>query len=272
MHLQRILSAIVAVPFLYLLILKGGALSFAVLVSVVGLIALGEYYRIVFNKTTASRTGPVQITGYLSCLAIICFSYTHPAHFGIIAGILVLNFLLSGTIALFQFKDNPDIVDVVIKQVHGLVYIAVMISSLILLRGEAQSGVAWVFYVLFLVAGCDTGAYYAGTYFGKHKLCPSVSPKKTIEGFLGGMIFVLVSGLLVKHWFFPSFSIVSTIVFLFLVSVIGPCGDLYESILKRTGGIKDSGSIIPGHGGILDRIDALLFVAPVAYFFQAYIF
>lgn len=272
MHLHRILSALVAVPCLYLLILKGGSLSFAALVSVVGLIALGEYYRIVFNKTATSLTGPIQLTGFIACLAVICFSYTHPARFEIITGILALNFILSGIIALFQFKDNPDVVDIVTKQVHGVVYIAVLISSLILLRGEAQSGVAWVFYVLFLVAGCDTGAYYAGTYLGKHKLCPSVSPKKTIEGFLGGMIFVLITGLLVKHWFFPSLSLIPTIVFLFLVSVVGPCGDLYESILKRTGGIKDSGSIIPGHGGILDRIDALLFVAPVAYFFQAYIF
>lgn len=272
MHLHRILSALVAVPCLYFLILKGGAFSFAILVSVAGLIALGEYYRIVFNKTETSIAGPIQITGYIFCLAIICFSYTHPADFKITTGILALNFVLSGTIALFQFKENPDVVDVVTKQVHGLVYIAVMISSLVLLRGQASSGIAWVFYLLFLVAGCDTGAYYAGTYFGKHKLCPSVSPKKTIEGFLGGMIFVLVSGLLVKHWFFPSLSLLPTVVFLFLVSVVGPCGDLYESILKRTGGIKDSGSIIPGHGGILDRIDALLFVAPVAYFFQAYIF
>lgn len=272
MHLQRILSALVAVPCLYLLILKGGSFSFAALVSVAGLIALGEYYRIVFNKTAASLAGPIQLTGFITCLAIICFSYTHPAQFEIITGILVLNFILSGTIALFQFKDNPEVVDIVIKQVHGIIYISVLISSLILLRGNAQSGVAWVFYVLFLVAGCDTGAYYAGTYFGKHKLCPSVSPKKTIEGFLGGMVFVLITGLLIKYRFFPSLSLVPTVVFLFLVSIVGPCGDLYESILKRTGGIKDSGSIIPGHGGILDRIDALLFVAPVAYFFQAYIF
>ncbi len=272
MHLHRLLSALVAVPCLYLLILKGGSLSFAALVSVAGLIALGEYYRIVFNKAAVSLTGPIQLTGFMTCLAIICFSYTHPARFEIIAGILVLNFIISGIFALFQFKDSPDVIDIVTKQVHGIVYIAVLISSLILLRGESQAGVAWIFYVLFLVAGCDTGAYYAGTYFGKHKLCPSVSPKKTIEGFLGGMIFVLITGLLIKYWFFTSISLPSTIVFLLLVSIVGPCGDLYESILKRTGDIKDSGSIIPGHGGILDRIDALLFVAPVAYFFQTYIF
>lgn len=272
MHLKRILSAIVAIPCLYLLILKGGAFGFAVLVAFAGLIALSEYFRIVFNKKQISQIGPIHITGYVSCLAIICFSYRMPGHFEIIAGILVANFLVAGIIALFQFKNEPDITDVVTKQVHGLIYIALMISSLVLLRGDSQTGVAWVFYILALVAACDTGAYYAGTYFGKHKLCPSVSPKKTIEGFMGGMVFVLILGLLAKHWFFQTLAWDTTIVFLVLVSILGPCGDLYESVLKRTGGIKDSGSIIPGHGGILDRIDALLFVAPVAYVFQAYIF
>lgn len=272
MHLKRILSAIVAIPSLYLLILKGGAFWFAVLVSVAGLIAMSEYYRIVFNKSNGSVTGPIHITGYIACLALIGFSYIRPGQFEIVAGILAVNFLISGITALFLFKGEPDITDVVGKQVQGLIYIPLLISSLVLLRGDSQDGVAWVFYILVLVAACDTGAFYAGTYLGKHKLCPSVSPKKTIEGFMGGMFFVLVIGLLAKYWYFPSFAWGSTVAFLILVSVVGPCGDLYESVLKRTGGIKDSGSIIPGHGGILDRIDALLFVAPVAYVFQAYIF
>lgn len=272
MHLKRVLSAIVAVPCLYLLILKGGSFWFAVLISLAGLIALSEYYRIVFNKQKISLSGPILLTGYISCLAIIFFSYDQPGQFEIIMGILAANFLMAGIISLFQFKDLPDIVDVVTKQVNGIVYIAVLLSSLVLLRGDDQAGVAWVFYTLVLVALCDTGAYYAGTYFGKHKLCPSVSPGKTIEGFLGGMAFTCIAGLFAKYFFFPAFAWGTTMVFLVLVSVVGPCGDLFESVLKRTGGIKDSGSIIPGHGGILDRIDALLFVAPVAYVFKTYIF
>ena len=272
MHLKRILSALVAIPCLYILILKGGAFWFTVLICIAGLIALSEYYRITFNTQKHSVSGPIPVIGYISSLAIILFSYFKPGQFEIIAGVIALNFLLAGIIALFQFKNEPKIVEVVTKQVTGIVYVAVLISTLVLLRGNTESGISWIFFTLAMVALCDTGAYYAGTYLGKHKLCPSVSPGKTIEGFVGGMVFVLIAGLLAKHWFLPSFEWGYTVLFLILISVVGPCGDLFESVLKRTGGIKDSGSIIPGHGGVLDRIDALLFVAPVAYFFQTYIF
>ncbi len=272
MHLKRILSAIVAIPCLYILILKGGAFWFTVLVSIAGLIALSEYYRIAFNDQKLPVLGPIPVIGYISCLAIILCSYFRPGQFEITTGIIVLNFLVSGIAALIQYKNEPKVLEIVTRQVHGIVYIAVLISTLVLLRGKTDSGIAWVFFTLALVALCDTGAYYAGTYLGKHKLCPSVSPGKTIEGFIGGMVFVLVAGLCARHWFFPSFAMCNTILFLVTIGVVGPCGDLFESVLKRTGGIKDSGSIIPGHGGVLDRIDALLFVAPVAYFFQTYIF
>ncbi len=272
MHLKRILSALVAIPCLYILILKGGAFWFTILVCVAGLIALSEYYRLTFNNQKLSVYGPIPVIGYISSFAIIMFSYLKPGQFEIIAGIITLNFIISGIVALFQFKNESRIVDVVTKQVHGIVYVAVLISTIVLLRGKTDIGIYWVFFTLAMVALCDTGAYYAGTYLGKHKLCPSVSPGKTIEGFVGGMVFVLVFGLLTKHWFFQDFAWTPTVLFLILVSIVGPCGDLFESVLKRTGGIKDSGSLIPGHGGVLDRIDALLFVAPVAYFFQTYIF
>lgn len=272
MHLKRILSAIIAIPCLYLLILKGGPLSFTILVAVAGVIALGEYYRIVFNPQQLPVVGLIPGIGYLATSGIILLSYFRPGQFELVAGILVLNFLLAGIAALFQFKDQPLIVEMVTKQVHGVIYVAVLISSLVLLRGTTSVGISWIFFTLAIVALCDTGAYYAGTYLGKHKLCPSVSPGKTIEGFIGGLVFVMVAGLLVRHWFFPDYGVAMMILFLVIVSIVGPCGDLFESVLKRTGGIKDSGSIIPGHGGILDRIDALLFVAPVAYVFKTYVF
>lgn len=271
MHLKRILSALVAVPCLYLLISRGGTFGFAILVSVAALIALSEYYYIVLNKLNASVFGPVPLVGYFFSQAIVFTAFKYPGRFEMITGLIVLNFILAGFVSLFQYKSESRILEVLSKQVQGVIYIPVLISSLILIRNDPQNGVAWIFYILLLVGACDTGAYYAGTYLGKHKLCPSVSPGKTIEGFIGGLALTLVFGLLVKLYFFQSFSWEMTTIFLVSVSVAGPVGDLFESVLKRTGGIKDSGSIIPGHGGILDRIDALLFVAPVAYVFKFYL-
>lgn len=271
MHLKRILSGIVAIPCLYLIIANGGLFWFAVLISVAALIALSEYYFIVFNNANESVFGPVPLVGYLTCEAIVYSAYRFPDRFELILGLIVLNFIVSGLITLLRYSTGSNVLDVMSKQVQGSIYVPLFISSLVFIRSDVQSGVAWIFYVLVLVAFCDTGAFYAGTFFGKHKLCPKVSPGKTVEGFMGGLALSLIGGLAIKAYFFPELPLAMTVIFLITVSVVGPVGDLFESALKRTGGVKDSGSIIPGHGGILDRIDALLFVAPVAYVFKAYL-
>lgn len=271
MHLKRILSALVATPCLYLIIAKGGLFWFSILISVAALIALSEYYFIVFNKQRESVFGPVALIGYLTCQAIVFSTYQYPGRFDLILGLVAASFMLSGLVTLLRYEAGADVMSVLSRQVQGTIYIPLLISSLVLIRNDGNGGIAWIFFVLVLVALCDTGAYYAGTYLGKHKLCPKVSPGKTVEGFLGGLALTVICGLGIKTYFFPELPLVMTLVFLIAVSVVGPIGDLFESALKRTFGVKDSGSIIPGHGGILDRIDALLFVAPVAYLFKVYL-
>jgi len=110
-----------------------------------------------------------------------------------------------------------------------------------------------------------------GSYFGQHKLCPTVSPKKTIEGALGGLAASLGSGALIKHFFLPLLPWGLSLLFFLSINIAGQVGDLFESQIKRVAHIKDSGAILPGHGGVLDRIDALLFAAPVAYIFKEYL-
>lgn len=271
MHLKRILSAIVAIPLLYLIIAKCALFWFAVLISVAGLIALSEYYYIVLNKYNESVFGPVPLIGFFTSQAIVFCAYSFPDRFEFIVGILVVNFLMAGLVTILRYEQGTHVLDVMGKQVQGSIYVPVLISSLVFLRSDPDKGVAWIFFVLVLVALCDTGAFYAGTFFGKHKLCPKVSPGKTVEGFIGGLTLTVLGGIVIRNFFFRELDLVLTLVFLVTVSVVGPLGDLFESALKRTGGVKDSGSIIPGHGGILDRIDALLFVAPVAYVFKAYV-
>ena len=111
-----------------------------------------------------------------------------------------------------------------------------------------------------------------GSYLGRHKLNPAVSPGKTIEGAVGGLVGNLLVGSIGKFFFFPAHPWGSAVLFFIAVGLAGQVGDLFESLFKRTSKIKDSGGILPGHGGVLDRIDALLFASPVAYFFKIYIY
>ena len=128
------------------------------------------------------------------------------------------------------------------------------------------AGLANIFYVLFVVWATDTGAYFFGRAYGKHKLWPEISPKKTIEGALGGVLLAVVVGI-IFHLVHPfDYSIWIIIGVTILVSVFGQLGDLVESAFKRHYQVKDSGKLLPGHGGILDRFDSLLFVFPMLYF------
>jgi phosphatidate cytidylyltransferase len=125
---------------------------------------------------------------------------------------------------------------------------------------------------ILTVAISDTLQYYTGRAFGRHLLAPTVSPKKTIEGALGGFAGAMISVAVIGHWWLPQMGLIARIVLALAVAAVGIVGDLFESLLKRSVGVKDASAAIPGHGGVLDRIDALLFAAPVFYVFVRYSF
>jgi phosphatidate cytidylyltransferase len=153
----------------------------------------------------------------------------------------------------------------------GIFYVPLLLVHILLLR-TLLHGIDWVFLLLFIVMFSDTFAYYIGCRFGRRRLYPSVSPKKSVEGALGGLLGAL-SGTLVAHFtFFPQLTLVDCLLTALAAGIMGQLGDLFESLLKRSAGVKDSGSIIPGHGGILDRLDSILFAAPVLYYYAVYVF
>ncbi|MBU1056278.1 MAG: phosphatidate cytidylyltransferase [Proteobacteria bacterium] len=270
MHLKRWITGLTALPFLILLISKGGSIAFAVFISIVSIIALFEYYEIVlYPQKRQSIKNALPLISYLFGIIIIFVVYRDMPD--IVSFLIVFNLIISGFISLFKFKTNKDIIWLVVKQLMGLIYIPLFLSYLILIR-NGSDGIAWIYFLLILVFAGDTGAFYAGTYFGKHKLCPSVSPGKTIEGSLGGLGLNIVAGGIFKYYFLSSYSWGISILLFICVGIAGQIGDLFESELKRSAGVKDSGSILPGHGGILDRIDALLFAAPVAWVFKEFLF
>ena len=126
--------------------------------------------------------------------------------------------------------------------------------------------------LILTVAISDTFQYYSGRTFGRHLLAPVVSPKKTIEGAVGGFVGAILSVAIIGHWWLPQIGVGGRVALGFALAAVGIVGDLFESLLKRSVGMKDASAVIPGHGGVLDRIDALLFAAPVFYVFVRYSF
>jgi phosphatidate cytidylyltransferase len=165
----------------------------------------------------------------------------------------------------------------VITEVHhrlgwiilGLVYLPFLLGHLMPLR-LLPDGRQWIFMTLIVIMSCDTFAYFVGSRIGKRKLYPAVSPNKSIEGALGGLVGSLVAIMIVKFTFLPILGFFDAMLIGLLLGVMGQLGDLFESLLKRACQVKDSGSMIPGHGGMLDRLDSLLFAFPVVYYIARY--
>jgi phosphatidate cytidylyltransferase len=148
----------------------------------------------------------------------------------------------------------------------GWVYIPFNLSYVLLL-GQTAHARTWMFFILLVIAAGDTGAYYSGRKWGKHKLYPQVSPNKTIEGSLGGLLAAILIGASFGSLFVTEITLLKLVVLSLILATVGQVGDLIESMLKRISGHKDSSGLLPGHGGILDRLDSLFFVFPTTWYF-----
>ena len=267
-HAKRWLTGLTALPFLIFWLGWGSPLMFALLISLVSLLSLREYFQMTLGRNAGGIYPPLAFLGYAVGLSILWAAYANSAAFILV--IITINFLLCGVFLLLRYKTDPAIVDAVAVQIQGMVYIPVLISGLIRIR-NTDGGILWIFFLLAIVFAGDIGAYYAGSYLGRHKLCPSVSPNKTIEGSIGGLCANMLIGGIIKAMFLPSLSWAACMVMFLLIGAAGQTGDLFESALKRSVQVKDSGTLLPDHGGMLDRIDALLFASPVALIFKEYI-
>ena len=155
--------------------------------------------------------------------------------------------------------------------VLATMYVGMLAGSMIRLRTDFGPliGPKLLFFLLLVVWLGDAGAYYTGKQLGKHKLSPRISPKKTVEGLIGGVITSVITAIVIHFTFFPQIPLVHAIVVGVVLSISGVIGDLAESMWKRSADVKDSGTLIPGHGGFLDRFDSILFTAPILYVYWA---
>jgi phosphatidate cytidylyltransferase len=267
-HLKRWITGLVALPFLIFMVYFG-EISFFILIGLACILSLWEYFRIVFNAERRGLSSVIVWWGY--CVSLLILG---SALFDGLTGVALLiafNLLVVGLFSIFIYKSNPLVGDIIQKQLQGIVYIPVLLSFLILIR-RAPDGITWIFYLLGIIFAGDISAYYVGSYLGRHKLNPAVSPGKTIEGAVGGLLGNLLAGAVGIIFFLPILSWPIGIAFFLAVGIAGQVGDLFESEFKRSSRIKDSSNLLPGHGGFLDRIDALLFASPVAYLFIVFIF
>ena len=180
-------------------------------------------------------------------------------------------FLAFALLFLFRIRDIADAAREVAYAVLAFIYIPFLLMHLVMLR-QTTYGVQWLLVIMLIVMTNDSAAYYTGSAFGKHRLYPLVSPKKSIEGALGGLVGSIGGTLLAKFTFFPQLTLADALLTAVFIGILGQTGDLFESLLKRSFGVKDSGSIFPGHGGVLDRLDSIIFAAPATYYYVIYYF
>lgn len=266
-HLKRWITGLTALPLLIYFITLGGAV-FAGLVAAASIFGLWEYFRIVLDDADQAFFDPICLTGYIAAAVLIGYgAMCKPGH---IPAIVALDFVVVAVYSVFRFSSDQTVVLRVARQVQGIVYVPLLLSLLVLLRNRPD-GMTWIFILLAIIFAGDTSAYYVGSYLGRNKLAPAVSPGKTVEGALGGLAANLLVGTAAKLLFLPPGDWLLSCAGFVLFGAAGQAGDLFESALKRLSSIKDSSAILPGHGGILDRIDALLLAAPVAYFWIEYV-
>jgi len=257
---QRIVTGLIAGAVFILMLVLGGY-WFSALILVMAAIGYDEFLRMNSLKTHR-KTGWIGMSGVLLISLPWHLSEIWP-YFGIDNFVWLFLFLF---LAITVISKNKVTIDRAAMFFFGIVYIGFGFHYMTATRMSADGhGLFWTFLVFLCIWANDSGAYFTGTMFGKHPLWPTISPKKSIEGSIGGIMLSVVVAL-VFAWAKPQLlSVGHAVVLGVVVAVVGQLGDLMQSAYKRVKGIKDTGTILPGHGGILDRVDSWLIVFPAVH-------
>ncbi len=259
--LKRVLVTVVFVPLFYILVKYFSPLPFFILLAAGIMIGQYEFYRFFYRERINVSIALGIICGFLLAISFYASnSHTSPTISVSIILILVL------VAHLFTVKNIESALTDVSITFFGIFYIGWLMGHIILLRGM-ENGQSLIFFLFLVTWAGDAGAYYTGSYFGKHRLSYVISPKKTYEGAAGCFAFSILMAFIAKYWFFSHLTVNDTIILGISFGIISQLGDFSESLLKRSAGVKDSSFLIPAHGGILDRIDSLLFTAPLLYYY-----
>jgi phosphatidate cytidylyltransferase len=263
-YVKRWLTGILLAAVMLVVIIFASAEILAAIITIFIIGGVWEYNRIVFGKGFLKEKIEINIFAIV-IPAVVLFGTSQ-----LLVSVLTFCILCVFILFLWSVKESTFDVLLVAKVIFGIMYIPLLTSHFILLR-LLENGVYWILLVLIIAIVGDIAGLYIGKYFGKNKLSMLVSPGKTIEGTIG-LVFGSVSGCLIfSYFFFPEISRVHILIISFVGSIIGQLGDLCESAIKRNYGLKDASSLLPGHGGLLDRMDSLIFIAPFVYYYRIFV-
>ena len=278
MHSKRWLTALILLPLLILVLLKGGLALFVLVILAVNGLAQWEF----LGMFQASEDRPRRIKAILlGALLLLSFCTASPSSQFCPPGLLICNpttvllvlFWCLFVLFLFYLLSYGHIENLshdLAVNILGLLYLPFLLGHLIWLRFLVH-GEWWVLWFLLVIFAGDTGAYYTGRALGKTKLYPAVSPGKTWAGVVGGLAASLAMGVLFGKWLLEGIGVPTLAVLALVLAVMGLLGDLFESMLKRQAQVKDASGLLPGHGGMLDRLDSILFTAPVVVYVRLFL-
>ncbi|MCL2484981.1 MAG: phosphatidate cytidylyltransferase [Endomicrobia bacterium] len=254
----RIFTALIGIPLIFAGIYFGG-IFFFIMMALISFFCVLEYMNI------TQKYNPHKILSLIMSVLFFVFIYFSSYGDKVLAAAIVMLFIL---FAVEVFGKNTDMcVARISVSFLGAFLLPLSLMYMVYIREILGAGMKLIFLIFITVWVLDTAAYAFGKTLGRHKLAPNVSPKKTIEGAVAGVVFGILTVVLCKYTFMQDIlSLKSAIILGFVISIIGQFSDLAESLIKRDGQIKDSGTIIPGHGGFLDRFDSYIFAAPAVYY------
>ena len=262
MFKTRLLSGIVLVAVALLTIISGGYVLFFTLLGI-SLIGMQELYKVM--KVREDHFNALEIAGYLGAVIYYVLMSLDFEKYGMMG--VIISFMMFMFVYVFTYPKFKA--DQVMPAFFGVVYVAVMLSFIYLTRNLPDG--KFLVWLIFLCSwGCDTCAYCVGMLIGKHKMAPKLSPKKSVEGGIGGIagaaLIAVLYALAINHWGNAGVSVASFAIIGAAGGAISQIGDLAASAIKRNHDIKDYGKLIPGHGGILDRFDSIIFTAPIIFY------
>lgn len=269
MHLKRWLTALVLIPLILLILLKGGRLGFVLTLLLINVLAQWEFLGLF--QPAADQARKVKVVA-LGSLLLLSFCTAHsPQGRALPLFVLVSCLFVLFLFYLLSYEYIQELAWSLAINTLGLLYLPLLLGHFIWLRYMPE-GEWWILWLLFVICSGDTAAYYTGRALGEKKFYPQVSPGKTWAGTWGGLAANLVVGFLVGLWLLPGVKFFSLALLALALGFIGLLGDLFASMLKRQAQVKDASSLLPGHGGMLDRLDSLIFAAPALLYARLFIF